>query len=112
MSEQIKEPTPIEHYQNYRRIMDETDIHEELMKINNIHHSLDATSIMTYVILRETHKSRFTDSQIQWINDKIDSLHEKQRQATENSLKHVDLELARMPLSSKISDVGELRKVL
>ena len=112
MSEQIKEPTPIEHFKNYKRIMDETDIHEELIKINNIHHSLDATCIMTYVILRETHKARFTDAQIQWINDKIDSLHEKQRQATEDSLKHVDLELCKMPLLSKTSDVGEMKQVL
>lgn len=112
MSEQIKEPTPIEHYQNYRRIMDETDIHEELMKINNIHSSLDASCIMTYIILRETHKSRFTDSQIEWINNKIDSLHEKQRRATEDSLKHVDLELCKMPLSSKTCDVGELKQVV
>jgi len=112
MSETFKEPTPMEHYKNYRNIMDETSIHEELMKINNIHHSLDASSIMTYVILRETHRHKFNDAQLEWIQQRMDSLHEKTRQSLEDSLKHVDVELAQMPLSSKTSDVGVLKETL
>jgi hypothetical protein len=112
MSETFKEPTPVQHYKNYRAIMDETSIHEELLKINNIHSSLDATSIMTYIILRETHKHKFNDAQLEWIQQRIDSLHEKQRLATEDSLSNVDLELCRMPLSSKTSDVVEVKQVL
>lgn len=88
------------------------EINDELLKINNIHRSLDAQNQMTYVILRETHKSRFNQAQLNWIQERIDLLEEQNRQATEDSLKHVDLELAKMPLSMKTSDVGECKQVL
>ena len=92
--------------------MDELDIHDELLKINNIHHSLNETNIMTFVILKETNKSKFSETQIQWINDRIDALHEKQRQLTEASLANIDVEVAKMPLHTKTSDVGECRQLL
>ena len=87
-------------------------INDELMKINNIHSSLNSTCIMTYIILRETHKSKFNEAQIQWINDRIDLLEEKNRQTTEDGLAHVDLELAKMPLLSKCTDYGELKELV
>jgi len=90
--------------------MDELTIHDELLKINNIHHSLNETNIMTYVILRETNKSKFNESQIQWINDRIDALHEKQRQLTEASLANIDIEVAKMPLHTKTTDSGYIRE--
>lgn len=91
--------------------MDELTIHDELLKINNIHHSLNESNIMTYVILKETNKSKFSEAQIQWINDRIDAIHEKQRQSTEASLANIDVEVAKMPLSLKTSDSGYIREV-
>lgn len=87
-------------------------INDELQKINNIHRSLDAQCIMTYIILRETNKSKFNQCQLDWIQERIDLLEEAQRKATEDSLSHVDLELARMPLLEKSSDVGECKQIL
>lgn len=92
--------------------MNEMEINDELLKINNIHKSLDSQCIMTYVILRETHKSRFNQAQLNWIQERIDLLEERTRQATESSMSHIDLELAKMPLSMKTSDVGECKQVL
>ena len=92
--------------------MDELEIHDELLKINNIHHSLNESNIMTYVILKETNKTKLSQSQILWINDRIDALHEKQRQSTEASLSNIDVELAKMPLLSKCTDVGEMKQIL
>jgi hypothetical protein len=90
--------------------MDELDIYEELQKINSLHHSLDEKNVMTYCILRESNRARFSDAQIKWINDRIDSLHERQRQALENSLQNVDVELAKSPLSDKTESFGVLRE--
>lgn len=92
--------------------MNELDIHDELIKVNNIHHSLNETNIMTYVILRETNKSKFNNAQLAWIQERIDLLEEKNRLALEKSLSHVDLELAQKPLLDKSSDVGECKQVL
>jgi hypothetical protein len=92
--------------------MNELEIHSELLKVNNIHHSLNESNILTYVILRETNKSRFNQAQLDWIQERIDLLEEQNRQANEDSLKHVDLELCKMPLLSKTSDVGEMKQVL
>jgi hypothetical protein len=88
--------------------MDELDIYDELQKINSLHHSLDEKNVMTYCILRESNRSRFSEAQIKWINNRIDSLHEKQRKALENSLQHIDVELAKSPLSDKIENFGLL----
>ena len=92
--------------------MQELDIHDELLKINNIHHSLNETNIMTFVILKETNKSKFSEAQIQWIDDRIDALHEKQRQLTEASLANIDVELAKTPICEKTSDSGYMKQVL
>ena len=106
----MPEPTPIEAYQNYQRLMTEFDIYEELQKINSLHHSLDEKNIMTYCILLESNRNRFSDAQIKWINDRIDSLQERQRQALENSLQNVDVELSKSPLSDKTESFGTLVK--
>ena len=92
--------------------MDEMEINDALMKINNIHSSLNSTCIMTYIILRETHKSKFNEAQLEWIQQRIDLLEEKNRKQVEDSLSHIDLELAKMPLSMKTSDVGECKQIL
>jgi hypothetical protein len=90
--------------------MDELTILDELLKVNNIHHSLNESNIMTYIILLETNKSKFSESQIKWINDRIASLNEKQKQSTEASLANIDVEVAKMPLSLKTSDSGYIRE--
>jgi hypothetical protein len=110
MSETFKEPTPIQHYQNYCNMMNELDIHSELIKVNNIHHSLDAENIMTYIILLETNKSKLSQGQILWINERIALLNLKQSKQVVDSLSHVDLDLAKMPLLEKCSDRGYLQE--
>jgi hypothetical protein len=96
----------MENYKNYVKLMDEFTINEELQKINAIHHSLDEHNPMTYVILRETNRAKFTPSQIQWLDHQIDKLHERNRQSFEKSLQNVDIELASAGILDKSSDHG------
>jgi len=98
--------TPQKNYENYMKLMDSFTITEELEKINALHHSLNEKNIMTYLILLETHRKRFTPSQIKWIEERMDILREKERQAFEKSLEHVDIELASKPILEKSSDTG------
>jgi len=101
--------TPMENYKNYIKLMDEFTINEELQKINAIHHSLDEFNPMTYVILRETNRAKFTPSQIQWLDHQIDRLHERSRQSFEKSLQNVDIELASVGILEKSSEHGTKR---
>lgn len=103
----MSEISPIENYTNYIKLMDTMSVFDELKKINNIHHSLDEDNVMTYVILRETNKDKFTPLQIEWINNRIDELNENHRKAFENSLSNIDVELAKASILSKSSDRGE-----
>jgi hypothetical protein len=103
MSEQL---TPTDHYNQYIQLMDSYCINEELAKINAIHHSLDEHNPMTYVILRETNRAKFTPSQIQWLDHQIDKLHERNRQSFEKSLQNVDIELASAGILDKSTDHG------
>ena len=103
--------TPMENYKQYINLMNSMTIHEELQKINSIHHSLDEKNPITYVILRETHLDKFTPSQLEWIQHRIDYLQEKSRQAFENSMANVDVSLASAPLLSKSSDTGEIKSI-
>lgn len=102
----------MENYKEYIQLMDSMTIHEELQKINAIHHSLNEKNPMTYVILRETHKDKWTPSQLEWLDNQIDRLQESIRQNFENSLQSVDVELAKASILDKSSDQGEVRKLV
>jgi len=104
MSEQL---TPMENYKNYMKLMDSFQITEELQKINAIHSSLDEHNPMTYIILRETNRKYFTPSQIQWLDQQIDRLHERIRRSFEQSLENVDVELAKESILNKSTDLGK-----
>jgi len=108
MSEQL---TPTDHYKQYIQLMDSYCINEELEKIYAIHHSLDEHNPMTYVILRETNRAKFTPSQIQWLDLQIDRLHERSRQSFEKSLQNIDVELAKASIHDKSCDQGEMRRI-
>ena len=101
----------MENYKQYIKLMDSMTIHEELQKINGLHHSLNETNPMTYVILRETHKSKWTPSQLEWLDNQIDRLQNSIRENFENSLQSVDVELAQASILSKSSDIGEVRRI-
>lgn len=103
MSEQL---TPMENYKNYVKLMDSFQITEELQKINAIHSSLDEHNPITYVILRETNRKYFTPSQIQWLDQQIDRLHERSRRSFEQSLENVDVELAKESILNKSTGGG------
>jgi hypothetical protein len=103
--------TPMENYNNYMKLMDSFTITEELHKINAIHNSLDEFNPMTYVILRETHRAKFTPSQIQWLDRQIDRLHERNRQSFEKNLGSIDVELAKASIHDKSCDQGQMRKL-
>lgn len=102
----------MENYKQYIQLMDSMTIHEELQKINGLHHSLNETNPMTYVILRETHKSKWSPSQLEWLDNQIDRLQESIRQNFETSLEGVDVELAKASILDKSSDQGEVRKLV
>ena len=108
----MSEISPMENYKQYVQLMDSMTIHEELQKINAIHHSLDEKNPITYVILRETHKDKWTPSQIDWIQNRIDNLHESIRLNFEMSLEGVDVEMAQAGILDKSSDQGEVRKLV
>ena len=100
----------MENYKQYIQLMDSITIHEELQKINGLHHSLNETNPMTYVILRETHKSKWSPSQLEWLDNHIDRLSDTIRRNFETSLEGVDVELAQASILSKSSDTGEVRR--
>jgi hypothetical protein len=102
--------TPMENYKNYMKLMDSFEITEELHKINAIHASLDEYNPMTYIILRETNRKHFTPSQILWLDQQIDRLHERSRLSFEQSLENVDVELAKESILNKSSDLGEVKR--
>ena len=102
----------MENYQNYIQLMNSMTIHEELQKINAIHHSLNESNPITYVILRETHKSKWTPSQLEWLDNQIDRLQNSIRENFEKSLTGVDVELAKTSILDKSSDQGEVRKLV
>lgn len=99
--------TPMKNYENYVKLMDSFQITEELQKINAIHSSLDEHNPITYVILRETNRKYFTPSQIQWLDQQIDRLHERSRRSFEQSLENVDVELAKESILNKSIDLGK-----
>ena len=96
----------MENYKNYMKLMDAFSITEELQKINAIHHSLDEKNPMTYVILLETNRKHFTPSQIQWIEDRLHNLREKEEQSLQTSLQGLNVELAQVGILEKSSDHG------
>jgi len=103
--------TPMENYNNYMKLMDSFQITEELHKIQAIHSSLDEKNPMTYIILRETNRKWFTPSQIQWLDQQIDRLHETTRRNFEQSLDGVDVQLAKESILNKSSDHGEMKRI-
>ena len=102
--------TPMENYKNYVKLMDSFTINEELQKINAIHYSLDEQNPITYAILLDSNRKWFTPSQIEWINQRISSLHQKQEQSLQMSLQSIDVELAAAPISEKMREHGEVKK--
>ena len=106
MSEQL---TPTENYKNYMKVMNAFEITEELQKIQSIHHSLNESNPMTYVILLETNRKWFSPSQIQWIEDRLHNLREKEDKSLQTSLEKLDVELASAGIKDKSTDHGELK---
>jgi dihydroneopterin aldolase len=98
--------TPMKNYENYVKLMDSMTINEELQKINAIHHSLNETNYITYAILLETNRKWFTASQILWIEERIANLQNQQKQNLQKSLESRDVELAKVGILEKSSDVG------
>jgi hypothetical protein len=87
--------------------MDTIEINTELEKINKLHHSLDENNIMTFIIFLESNRVRLSNAQIDWVNDKIDRLTEKQRQQVETACSNIDIDLARTPLLEKVDELGQ-----
>jgi len=91
---------------DYTNIMDTVEINEELKKVNAIHGSLDETNPMTFVILLETNRTRFNQAQIQWIEEMILILVDKQKKRIDLSLSNIDIELAKTPILEKSDMFG------
>jgi len=107
----MSELSPMKNYENYVKLMNSITINEELAKINAIHHSLDEKNPMSYIILRETNRKWFTPSQILWIDQQIDRLHDRHRQSFEQSLDGIDMELCKESIQNKSSDHGEMKRI-
>jgi hypothetical protein len=103
--------TPMENYKNYIKLMDEFTINEELQKINAIHHSLDEKNPITYAILLETNRKYFTQSQVEWIYSRIQTLKNRESRILQTSLENIDVELAMASILDKSCDYGEMRRI-
>lgn len=93
---------------DYTNIMDTVEVNEELKKIYAIHHSLDETNPMTFVILLETNRTRFNSEQIKWIEEMIRILVEKQKKRVAATLEAIDVDLARTSILEKSESFGSL----
>ena len=91
--------------------MDTIQINTELKKINALHHSLDESNVMTYIIFLESYRHRLNTAQVAWLDNKIDTLTEQQRQTFENGMEQVDVEIAKQPIFEKCKDVGEISRL-
>ena len=103
--------TPMENYKNYVKLMDSFTINEELQKIQALHSSLDDQNPITYAILLDSNRKWFTPSQLDWINQRISSLQQKQEQSLQMSLEGLNVELAAAPILDKSSDQGEMKRI-
>jgi hypothetical protein len=103
--------TPTENYKNYMKVMNAFEITEELQKIQAIHHSLNESNPMSYVILLETNRKWFTASQIQWIEDRLHNLREKEEQSLQTSLEGLNVELAQAGILDKMCEHGEVKQI-
>jgi hypothetical protein len=88
--------------------MDSIEITTELNKINSIHSSLNETNPMTYIIFLESYRAKLTDSQIEWLDNKIDKLTQKTSELVDLAMSNIDIGVAMQPLLSKTSDTGYL----
>jgi hypothetical protein len=86
--------------------MDSIEITTELNKINALHSSLNETNPMTYIIFLESYRAKLTDSQIEWLDNKIDALNRKTSELVELSMSNIDIGLAMQPLLSKTCETG------
>jgi len=86
--------------------MDSIEITTELNKINAIHSSLNETNPMTYIIFLESYRAKLTESQIEWLDTKIDKLTQKTNELVDLSMSNIDIGVAMQPLLSKICEMG------
>jgi hypothetical protein len=91
--------------------MDEIEINAELKKINALHPSLDESNVMTYIIFLESYRHKLNTAQIAWLDNKIDDINENARLAFEKSMEHVDVELAKKPITEKYQEAGEMSRL-
>lgn len=88
--------------------MDSIEITTELNKINALHSSLNETNPMTYIIFLESYRAKLTDSQIDWLDAKIETLTQKTSELVDLSMSNIDIGLAMQPITSKTCDTGYL----
>jgi hypothetical protein len=88
--------------------MDSIEITTELNKINALHSSLNETNPMTYIIFLESYRAKLTDLQIEWLDNKIETLTQKTSELVDLSMSNIDIGLALQPITSKTCDTGYL----
>lgn len=88
--------------------MDSIEITTELNKINALHSSLNETNPMTYIIFLEAYRAKLTESQVEWLDNKIDKLTQKTSEMVDLSMSNIDIGVAMQPLLSKIDETGYL----
>lgn len=86
--------------------MDSIEITTELSKINSLHSSLNETNPMTYIIFLESYRAKLTESQIEWLDNKIDKLTQKTSELVDLSMSNIDIGLAMQPILSKTCEMG------
>jgi hypothetical protein len=92
----------------YKVEMDSIEITTELNKINALHSSLNETNPMTYIIFLEAYRAKLTESQVEWLDNKIDKLTQKTSEMVDLSMSNIDIGVAMQPLLSKIDETGYL----
>lgn len=89
--------------------MDSIEITTELNKINALHSSLNETNPMTYIIFLESYRAKLTESQIEWLDTKIETLTQKTSNLVDLAMSNIDIGLSMQPITSKTCETGYLR---
>jgi len=90
--------------------MDSISISNELSKINKIHHSLDETNPITYIIFQETYRDKLSEAQHEYLDYKIADLNHRLNEKFHKQMSNIDIGLAMSPIHDKYEPIGYMKE--
>ena len=89
--------------------MDSLTISTELNKINKVHHSLDETNPITYIIFQETFRDQLSSAQMEYLDYKIADLNHKLNEKVHKQMSNIDVGLAMQSILDKYNPIGYMK---